>query len=166
MSTILLFFLFFISLFFAFLETILTFVPFMLTRSDLGTLTYCPNKYVTKKRMYSSKTKYWSTKYSKVAPNIVKCLKEKNVFADESIIILQIHTRLLWKYYRNTTEVLQLYYRILQATTGHYGQYSHYRFHGKIPWFADEVESIVSKIDMLEEKGTQIQVEFKGGYRR
>ena len=39
-------------------------------------------------------------------------------------------------------EILRLYYRsadyrILQATTGHYDQYSHYRFRGKIPWFAD-----------------------------
>lgn len=56
----------------------------MLTWAHLLTV---QKKYVTKKDMYSSSTKYGkvavsTTKYRKVAPNVAKCHKVKLCFAD------------------------------------------------------------------------------------
>ena len=60
----------------------------MLTWAHLLTV---QKKYVTKKDMYSSSTKYGkvavsTTKYRKVAPNVAKCHKVKLCFADASPI--------------------------------------------------------------------------------
>ena len=54
--------------------------------------------------------------------------------------ILQIPTTLLQKYYYGCTTGLQ--------TTGYYSYYGHYRFRGKIPWFADEQTSEVIVIEI------------------
>jgi hypothetical protein len=47
----------------------------------------------------------------------------------------KITMNMLWKYYSCTTGKLQVYG--ICVTTCHYGHYNHYKFRGKVPWFAD-----------------------------